>query len=327
MISYGSKKSCNILLNIILIFLKMTTEWKEVHPNNQFKAVPKWYKASNCGTLMPSNMLADPYSLYEDFVARPDDVYVLSFPKCGASWLQEIVWLIKNNADTIKAKESRSDERIPFVELPPFRLKTSFFDDIQSPRILKTHLNYSLLPHELIEKKCKLIYQARNPKDVCVSYFHFAHMNNHFDYAGDFETFFQLFIEDRLPFSPFWTSVKEYWNKRNDENMLFLMYEDFHLNFMKTAKQVASFLGVTLTDEQFSKIKDHCSFKQMKTSPTTNYQYWDDLGFRKKEGTQFMRKGIAGDWKNKFTVAMNERMDEWIDENTRGTGIKFTYQV
>lgn len=36
---------------------------------------------------------------------RDDDVWVLSQPKCGTSWMQEMVWLITHDLDFQTAKE------------------------------------------------------------------------------------------------------------------------------------------------------------------------------------------------------------------------------
>ena len=44
-------------------------------------------------------------------------------------------------------------------------------DNFKSPRIIKTHVPLSMLPPNVLETS-KVILVARNPKDVCVSFYH-----------------------------------------------------------------------------------------------------------------------------------------------------------
>ena len=52
-----------------------------------------------------------------EFAVRADDVWVASFPKCGTTWTQEMVWNIVNNMDIDKANMIDLEKRVPFVEL------------------------------------------------------------------------------------------------------------------------------------------------------------------------------------------------------------------
>ncbi len=51
--------------------------------------------------------------------------------------------------------------------------KHKIAEEMTSPRILKTHFAGPLLPPQLWEKKPKILYVIRNPKDLVVSMFHF----------------------------------------------------------------------------------------------------------------------------------------------------------
>ena len=47
-------------------------------------------------------------------------------------------------------------------------------EQMPSPRVINTHLPFSMLPvSEVKSKQLKIIHVYRNPKDVCVSMFHF----------------------------------------------------------------------------------------------------------------------------------------------------------
>lgn len=68
-------------------------------------------------------------------------------------------------------------------------------ENMSSPRHFKTHLPLSLLPPDLLSTS-KVIYVARNPKDVAVSYYHHNRLLKVHDYVGDFETYWNLFEND-----------------------------------------------------------------------------------------------------------------------------------
>ena len=55
-----------------------------------------------------------------------------------------------------------------------------------SPRFVKSHLPFSLLNPRLLDV-CKVVYVARNPKDVCVSFYHHMRLLRFHDFLGDLE--------------------------------------------------------------------------------------------------------------------------------------------
>lgn len=45
-----------------------------------------------------------------------DDVWVVTFPKCGTTWTQEMVWLLNNDLNYNYARTHSLEERFPFLE-------------------------------------------------------------------------------------------------------------------------------------------------------------------------------------------------------------------
>ena len=78
----------------------------------------------------------------------------------------------------------------------------------------------------LNEPPLQVVYVARNPKDVIVSYYHYHRLMDFHRFAGDLETFAEYFLKDQLWCSPFFPHLIQAWNRRHHPNMLFLFYED-----------------------------------------------------------------------------------------------------
>ncbi|XP_039620647.1 amine sulfotransferase-like [Polypterus senegalus] len=101
-----------------------------------------------------------------DALSRVDD-------PMGTVWTQQIVSLIFE--DDCTEDFQNNIQRMPWIEFP---MDGYDFVNRLSPRLYATHLPYHLAPKALKEKKAKVIYVFRNPKDTMVSYFHFSKMMN-----------------------------------------------------------------------------------------------------------------------------------------------------
>ncbi len=47
---------------------------------------------------------------------RPDDVWIVTYPKCGTTWTQELVWQVVNGVD-FGPDRPNHHERSPFLEV------------------------------------------------------------------------------------------------------------------------------------------------------------------------------------------------------------------
>lgn len=52
-----------------------------------------------------------------DLPVRKDDIWLVSYPRTGSTWAQEIVWLLCNNVDLEGCKNQMQALRAPLLEL------------------------------------------------------------------------------------------------------------------------------------------------------------------------------------------------------------------
>ncbi|XP_059883184.1 sulfotransferase 1C4-like isoform X2 [Delphinus delphis] len=236
------------------------------------------------GILQPTPT-CDTWDQIWNFQARPDDLLISTYPKAGTTWTQEIVDLIQNEGDIDRSQRAPTHERFPFIEwkIPGMESGLEQANAMPSPRILKTHLPIHLLPPSFLEKNCKIIYVARNPKDSMVSYYHFHRMNKGLPAPGTWEEYFESFLagdgeRTQLCSHPF--------SKSSDT-----LQRSHH--FLRTAGALPSsrVLGLLVRAREGMV---GCQGPAPHPLPLLRGH----------------EEGAVGDWKNHFTVAQNERFDE-----------------
>ena len=109
----------------------------------------------------------------------------------------------------------------------------------------------------------------------------------------------------------------------DDDNVLFVKYEDMKRDLPHTVRQVSEFLGYPLSPAVVDKISKQTSFENMKENPLANY-HWDN---QRREGAEpFLRKGAIGDWKTHFSEEQSARLEAEYTKKMAGSGLDFTYE-
>eukprot|EP00794_Sanderia_malayensis_P014882 gene14882-16428_t len=271
---------------------------------------------------------------------RPDDTFVLTWPKNGTTWAIEMVWRILHNSGSKPAEKTPAFMTVPFLEAPAIfdSLSTkppgstmeellTRLESMPANRVLKSHLHLELLPPKLLDE-CKTVFCLRNPKDTIVSYYHHQKLLKSQSFVGDFESNFNLFMDDLVQYSSYWRYTVDAWKLKDHPNVCLLFFEDMKQDLQSAIKKVASFLDKELTDAQVESLEDHLSFKSMREISGT-VENGKKLGIfveKTEKDAHFFRKGEVGDWKNYFTEEMNKKVDDEIEKHFKDIGLNFRYE-
>jgi hypothetical protein len=254
----------------------------------------------------------------KEFVAKDGDVFVVTYPRSGTTWTEQMVHLLVNNGEQ---GEQRITDAVPWVETLPHRPNGmhEFLKTLPPRRLFTSHLPYQLMPPRN-NTTAKIVYVARNPKDVATStYFH---NQSKVGYEGTWDEHFQLFLTKDVGFGPYFDHVLPWWEaSQHDKNILFLKYEDMKNDHAGNVARIASFLDLQADSQLIDKVVALSSFKSMSSGDSTNFTW---VPQREGVPTHF-RKGDIGDWRNQFTEAQSQQLDELYMEKMKGTGLQFDF--
>ncbi|XP_053546629.1 sulfotransferase 2B1 [Bombina bombina] len=258
--------------------------------------------------------------LENEFQVRDDDVFIVTFPKSGTNWMMEILSLIRSNGDPTWCHDLPIWERIPWLEARDSKI---LIDSMSSPRFFSSHLPIQFFPKSFFTSKAKVIYTARNPKDVLVSLYHFAQMAYVIKTPCSLDEFVEDFLQGRVPFGSWFDHIKGWLQMKDNSNFLFISYEELKQDHKATVLKICNFLGKVLDNEAIDMVVEHSSFNSMKQNKMSNQSEAPDFIMNKKYN--FMRKGIRGDWRNHFTDSQQEYIDRIYQEKMKGLSLHFIW--
>lgn len=276
----------------------------------------------------PSQLLfyADRFFKYSNSASY--DVLIVSYPKSGRTWLQNILVEI-GRIKTIGLLE----EKTPISEALTLLAKSEY----EFPTILATHDKSSweqvepLHDDEQIKKvdfssfeNNKVIFLYRDPRDVLVSqYYHLIHRNKIAGVTKDDLIDNNIIGAKKLiNFMNKWKTYAD----ANQESVLSVSYEEMKKDSVATIMKLSNFINLDVSSEDVEKALENSNIKRMqkKQSSVDNKDPWTKTKDVKNKNSYQSRKGIIGEHNEFFDEDQLKRLNLILKENLLAN---FDYKV
>ncbi|CAH1790862.1 unnamed protein product [Owenia fusiformis] len=233
---------------------------------------------------------------------RESDIWFCSYPRSGQHWMWNVAYRLTHDLN----EAPKGYEEMCQAENVGHKL-----DDIPSRRIIRTHQMTKTVPQDVWDKKCKVINMVRHPKDVAVSFYKHLTATKVYGYQGTWEGYLPMFLNEEILWGGGWFKhIKDYKQKAETNDVLFITFEECKRDTLGTIKKLADYLGVQWSDENFQKMVDETSIKTMQKR---NAEY-EAIARKGRVDDIIYRKGDIGDWKLHFTTEQSETFNHVYKE-------------
>ncbi|XP_046559659.1 sulfotransferase 1B1-like isoform X2 [Haliotis rubra] len=234
----------------------------------------------------------------------------------GTHWCYEIVNMLLSKS-TASVPHTKHDLHVESVDLETLDSRTS-------PRVLNGHMQFNRLPKQVTEKRVKIIYLLRDPRDVAVSWYQL--MEKNFRYRGGlsicpFPDWLKLFCDGELEWGSWFDHVTS-WERamlqHEDHPFLVVHYEDLISDPRREVIRMNEFLGTEADDEFCEEVAAACQFSNMKENKCSITQILNGE-------TIHYNKGHVGSWRSWFTLEMISYFNQVYQKKMRYTRIHSKY--
>jgi hypothetical protein len=172
---------------------------------------------------------------------RPSDVLVATFPKCGTTWVQQIVHGLRTRGSMDFEEISLV---IPWIERSPLLGLDINAPQVAEPRAFKTHL-----PWDLVPKGGRYLCVMRDPADALLSFYHFMNGVMFERDSVDVEGFYGAMFSTHPLYGSYWSHVRSWWEQRRREDVQILCFEDMKRYHEGAVRRIAAFIGISADEE------------------------------------------------------------------------------
>ena len=219
----------------------------------------------------------------------------MAYPKSGQNWMLQIVYQLIHHG---KGEFEHIHSVVPWPDVVlltrtwrnyaiPLRLATAWRTAPEHKRLIKTHLNWEMLPYS---KEARYIAVIRDPKDVFVSFYFFARNNLLGRAMPSVSAVYRSFLKGESLIGSWAVNAAGYWAQRHRPNVLVVSFASMKRDLEATVRRVAEFLEIRVSDEVIREVCRKSSFEYMKSIDERFAPYqgapWRDKTFMMRSGEQ-----------------------------------------
>lgn len=273
---------------------------------------------------------------WDYYQPRDGDIVIATYPKCGTTWMQQIVSLL-----IFQSPEPRPIQQIsPWID-SRFRHSTEEMREIieaqRHRRFLKSHLPFDGLPRF---DRVRYIHVARDGRDACMSFFNHCSAFTPLAYEMFDRAAEELGPMPRAPEDPriFWRDwltrgvlpgetdgypgisyfdlEATYWRARSASNLLLVHYNDLKEDLEGEMRRIAEFLALKPSHEVWPHLVEAASFEAMKREGKSLLPGVEN--FLEGGSDRFLFKGTNGRWRDVMTAEDLALYDKVVKRLTPG---------
>ena len=233
------------------------------------------------------------------FKPRRSDIFVVTYPKCGTTWMTQIVHALRSKGDMGYGEIT---EVVPWDILAhDCGQKLDAPQQGFSPRVYKSHEAERDIP-----KGGRYVYVARDPLDAFLSFFKFLPAYTGLR-AGDItpEQFADAIFAGASHSGQIWGHMLGWWARRKDPDVLWVFFEDLLADLPGSVRRIAEWGGLPSDEAAVRAACAVSSFEFM--SAEANVHHFDD---------HFVRAHVVG----KMGIAPGSGAPPHVAKVRRGGG-------
>ncbi len=232
-----------------------------------------------------------------NLVILPDDVFLVSFPKSGNTWIRFLL-----------ANLRYPDQPATFANIhrlipDPTGTARRDFDRMARPRIIKSHECFD-------PRYPRVIYVVRDPRDVVLSQYHYHRKLMRIGDDSPIENFVTRFLAGETCPHGSWGQNITTWlaTREGDPRFLLLRYEDMVADTARELAKIVKFVGITANAEQISLAVERSSAGRMRKLEQTQTEQCE-LTKGSRKDLSFVRAAGSGGWRSELPAPQVARIE------------------